>query len=80
MNAAQILKEVRKKIGVSTPKFSAMLGYKSKSVVWLIENGHREPSILMCRRLIKIAHDKAGIELTMDQLLRGSNGRKSGKA
>jgi transcriptional regulator with XRE-family HTH domain len=72
MNAAQIFKEVRKKIGVSTPRLSEMLGYKSKAVIWLIERGYRKPSILMCRRLIKVAHD-AGVELTMDELLGSSD-------
>jgi DNA-binding transcriptional regulator YiaG len=68
MSVAQIVKEVRKKTGVSTRKFSGMLGFKSKSHVWLVETGRRNPSVLMCKRLIKIAQEYNMI-LTMDMLL-----------
>ena len=64
-----LIKTIRTKLGLSTPQFSERLGYKSKSTIWLIEKGHRKPSLLMYQRILRIAKDELGMDITLDQLI-----------
>lgn len=69
MSARILIKEIRLKLGLSTPQLSERLGFKSKAHVWLVEKGIREPSILMCKRLIKLCkEERVMMNLTIDKL------------
>lgn len=76
MSASQVLKLVRQKLKVSSPNFSLMLGYKSKSHVWQIESEIRNPSPKFCRRLIRLAKEKADMDISMDMLLGDLNAKQ----
>lgn len=68
-NVIETIKLLKQHLGLSNPELSKMLGFKSDSHVWMIEAGHREPSFLFCRRLVKAARDYCMMELTIDMLM-----------
>ncbi len=73
VKAIKLIKKLRKDLGLSTPQLSEQLGFKSKSTIWLIESGRREPSLLICRRLIKLARENGIQSLTIDKLMEDDN-------
>ena len=71
--AIKFIKQLRYDLELTTPKLTAALGFKSKSTIWMIENGYRTPSFLMCRRLVEFARSKGYKQITIEKLMEEDN-------
>ncbi len=69
MNAPELIKHIKKELSLTSPQLGRQLGYKCAGHIWFVESGTRQPSILMCKRLIWFSHDYLNMNITIDELL-----------
>jgi transcriptional regulator with XRE-family HTH domain len=68
MSVSEWLVKLREQTGLTRPQIGKMLGFRSESYIWMLENNQREASLNTCRKIIMFARDYANTELTLDML------------
>lgn len=71
MSAANILSQLREKMGVTIYGLGKRLDLKSSSHAWMMCHGQRNPNFETCRKIIKLGKEY-GMSITLD-MIRGDD-------
>lgn len=69
MSVSEWLIKLREQTGLTRPQIGKMLGFRSESYIWMLENNQRIASLNTCIKIIRFAEDYANTKLTLDELM-----------
>ena len=67
MSASDVIKEVRKRAGITRKRLAQLLGLSSVQIIWMYEKGVRTPSTKTWMVIIEIA-EEVGLKVTTDMM------------
>ena len=67
MDITMVLMEIRRRLGLSRPELSRMMGF-ADNYIWLLEHKYRKPSIETCLKIMAVSRDKACFKVEFGML------------